>query len=376
MNAHNMKPLLEIEHLAVSFRRNGTSMPVIDCVSLRVPQGATVALVGESGCGKSVTALSVLRLIPRPPACFESGRILFHDSPDGGAVDLLTISERDLRRIRGRRIAMIFQEPMTALNPVMTIGQQIVEAVQVHRSIGRRQARALAVEALRSVRIADPQQRVDAYPHQLSGGMRQRAMIAMALICEPALLIADEPTTALDPTIQLQLLTLLKELQRQSGLSILLITHDLGAVREFADYVYVMYAGRIVEQAPVDELYANPLHPYTQGLLRCTPRLDGPRDRLEVIPGTVPDFSQLPTGCRFHPRCGTSVQRARAEDRAVLAQDAGKLLRRCVESYEGEPSGVPSLKEYADGHFAACWETGETSVSGQSTVEKTRDRSD
>ncbi|MCH8148132.1 MAG: ABC transporter ATP-binding protein [Planctomycetes bacterium] len=368
-----MESILQIQNLGVSFRRDGKAMPVVDGMSLHVPQGATVALVGESGCGKSVTALSVLRLVPRPPACFESGRVLFHDSPDGGAVDLLTISERDLRRIRGRRIAMIFQEPMTALNPVMTVGQQIVEAVQVHRSIDRRAARDLAVEALRSVRIDDPQQRVDAYPHQLSGGMRQRAMIAMALICEPALLIADEPTTALDPTIQLQLLTLLKEMQRQSGLSILLITHDLGAVREFADYVYVMYAGRIVEQAPVDKLYANPLHPYTQGLLRCTPRLDGPRDRLEVIPGTVPDFSQLPTGCRFHPRCQLTRDRAAETpeealpiridtqgsgrpDRVIDENDAAaRVLRRCVEPCVGQPSGAPALQSFGPDHFAACW---------------------
>ena len=368
-----MESILQIENLGVSFRRDGTSMPVVDGVSLDVPPGATVALVGESGCGKSVTALSVLRLVPRPPACFESGRILFHDSANGGAVDLLTINERDLRRIRGRRIAMIFQEPMTALNPVMTIGQQIVEAVQVHRPIGRRPARALAVEALRRVRIDDPQHRVDAYPHQLSGGMRQRAMIAMALICEPAVLIADEPTTALDPTIQLQLLTLLKDLQCQSGLSILLITHDLGAVREFADYVYVMYAGRIVEQAPVDDLFANPLHPYTQGLLRCTPRLDGPRDRLEVIPGTVPDFSQLPTGCRFHPRCQLTRDRAAKAPEEALPiridvqadgqpgcaideEGAGsRVLRRCVEPCEGQPSGTPVLQSFGPDHFAACW---------------------
>jgi oligopeptide/dipeptide ABC transporter ATP-binding protein len=360
--------LLTIQDLQAGFETDAGLVPVVDGVSIQVSRARTVALVGESGCGKSVTALSVLRLIPQPPGRIVGGRMIFNDrTPDApptryGAtapIDLLQISDQALRRIRGNRIAMIFQEPMTALNPVYSIGEQVVEAVELHQGLRGKAAWEAAVEALRRVGIADAARRSRDYPHQLSGGMRQRVMIAMALSCRPALLIADEPTTALDVTVQRQILELLRAIQAETGMSILLITHDLGVVAEAADDVYVMYAGRIVEHGPVAEVLAHPLHPYTQGLLRCMPRLSQRKERLEVIPGTVPDPRRLPSGCRFHPRCPLSADRARTGDRQtvpVKSEISEAVLRRCVEEYEAEPSGRPTLRELKPSHFVACWE--------------------
>ncbi|MEK7732442.1 MAG: ABC transporter ATP-binding protein, partial [Planctomycetota bacterium] len=262
------------------------------------------------------------------------------------------------------RIAMIFQEPMTALNPVYSIGEQVVEAVELHQGLRGKAAWEAAVEALRRVGISDAARRSRDYPHQLSGGMRQRVMIAMALSCRPALLIADEPTTALDVTVQRQILELLRAIQAETGMSILLITHDLGVVAEVADDVNVMYAGRIVEHGPVAEVLAHPLHPYTQGLLRCMPRLSQRKERLEVIPGTVPDPRRLPSGCRFHPRCPLSADRARTGDRQtvpVKSEISDTILRRCVEEYDVESSGTPTLRELRSNHFVACWEADPTS---------------
>jgi len=372
-------PLLEIEDLRTAFATDERMVPAVDGVSLTIPRGKTVALVGESGCGKSVTALSILRLIPQPPGRVVGGRILFIDPTPiapptrGGAtcdqrpreaIDLLQLDDRGMRRIRGNRIAMIFQEPMTALNPVYSIGEQVAEAVELHQGLRGKGAWETVVEALRRVGIPDAARRSHDYPHQLSGGMRQRVMIAMALSCKPALLIADEPTTALDVTVQQQILELLRTLLAESGMSILLITHDLGVVAEAAEDVYVMYAGRIVEHGPVAEVLAHPLHPYTQGLMRCMPRLSRRMDRLEVIPGSVPDPRRLPSGCRFHPRCPLSADRARSGDRPtvpVKSEISDAVLRRCVEEYNGEPSGLPTLGELAPGHFVACWEADPTS---------------
>jgi len=347
---------LSINKLHVGFETDGGLIHVVDGVSLAVPAGKTVALVGESGCGKSVTALSILRLLPQPPARIASGSIRFQDNDGGEPVDLLRLDEAALRHIRGGRIGMVFQEPMTALNPVMTVGRQIVEAIRVHRSVPAAAAKREAVAALDRVGIREPQRRFAAYPHELSGGMRQRALLAMALINDPVLLIADEPTTALDTTIQMHLLQLLKELQDQTGMSVLLITHDLGVVAEVADYAYVMYAGRIVEQAPVAELFARPLHPYTQGLMRCTPRLDSVGRRLEVIPGTVPDFARPPTGCRFHPRCQLTRDRAEQEptEAVWIDQDGARVHRQCVGRGDGRHLPTPTLKPHGPDHLAAC----------------------
>jgi oligopeptide/dipeptide ABC transporter ATP-binding protein len=357
-------PLLEIEDLRTAFATDERMVPAVDGVSLTIPRGKTVALVGESGCGKSVTALSILRLIPQPPGRIVGGRILFRELHAADPIDLLRVSDREMRSIRGNRIAMIFQEPMTALNPVYSIGEQVVEAVELHQGLRGKAAWAAAVEALRRVGIPDAARRSHDYPHQLSGGMRQRVMIAMALSCKPALLIADEPTTALDVTVQQQILELLRTLQAESGMSILFITHDLGVVAEAAEDVYVMYAGRIVEHGPVADVLAHPLHPYTQGLMRCMPRLSRRMDRLEVIPGSVPDPRRPPSGCRFHPRCPLSADHARAGRRVSLpvkSEISDTVLRRCVEEYDGEPSGLPTLGELAPGHFVACWEAEPTS---------------
>ncbi len=355
--------LLEVRGLQLHFETQGGFLSVVDDVSLKIHQGRTVALVGESGCGKSVTALSILRLIPQPPARIVDGRILFNDAEKADSIDLLKLNDRDMRRIRGNRIAMIFQEPMTSLNPVYSIGEQIVEAVELHQGLRGKKAWAAAVEALRRVGIPDAVRRSRDYPHQLSGGMRQRVMIAMALSCQPALLIADEPTTALDVTVQQQILELLRAIQSETGMGILLITHDFGVVAEAADDVYVMYAGRIVEHGPVADVLSHPLHPYTQGLLRCTPRLSQRKDRLKVIPGTVPDPRRFPAGCRFHPRCPLSAERARVGDRrtiSVKSELSNSVLRRCVEEYAEEPSGIPVLYEMGSNHFVACWEAERT----------------
>jgi oligopeptide/dipeptide ABC transporter ATP-binding protein len=352
-------PLLDVCDLRVSFGSERGAITAVDGVSLVVPRGQTVALVGESGCGKSVTALSIMRLLPEPGGRITDGRILLRESPEGDAVDLARVDETRMQRIRGGRIAMILQEPLTALNPVLTIGRQIIEAIELHQELRGRGARDEAISLLRRVGIADPHRRVDSYPHQLSGGMRQRAMIAMALACKPAVLIADEPTTALDVTVQAQILALLHALQAQTGMSILLITHDLGIVAHVADFVYVMYAGRIVEHASQSDLFAGPLHPYTQGLLRCTPRIADARPRLEAIPGVVPDPAARPLGCRFHPRCPLTVERAAVPGRTTIpisATAGTEVLARCVKQVAAEPSGDPPLREVHPGHFVACWE--------------------
>jgi oligopeptide transport system ATP-binding protein len=364
------QPLLEVRELRTEFVTEAGRLTAVDGVSLNVPRGATVALVGESGCGKSVTALSIMRLIPEPPGRIVSGRVLLQAREQEehahasvgmppGPIDLLQLGAKRMRMIRGGRIAMIFQEPMTALNPVLTVGEQIIEAVELHQALRGKDARDHAVEMLRKVGIAAPDRRADDYPHQMSGGMLQRVMIAMALAGRPELLIADEPTTALDVTVQLQILELLRSLQAETGLSVLLITHDLGVVAEIADYVYVMYAGRIVEHAPTGDLLTSPLHPYTRGLLHCVPRLSQRKKRLEVIPGNIPDPVNPPPGCRFHPRCRLSAERANDVGRAAIEIEsrAGRsVLRRCVEPYEDEPSGRPDLQELKPGHFVACWE--------------------
>jgi oligopeptide/dipeptide ABC transporter ATP-binding protein len=289
--------LLSVENVSTHFFTEEGVAKAVQEVSFSIKKGKTFALVGESGCGKSVTALSIMRLVPAPPGKIISGKIAF------GNRDLLQLSEKRMRAIRGNKIAMIFQEPMTSLNPVYTVGNQIVETIRLHQRKNTNQAWADAVEMLRKAGIADPQQRVHEYPHQMSGGMRQRVMIAMAISCKPQLLIADEPTTALDVTIQAQILDLLDELQKQNGMSVLLITHDLGVVAERADDVAVMYASRIVEVADSQRLFAEPLHPYTQGLLKSLPRLGFSAKRLPTISGIVPEPLHFPAGCKFHPRC-------------------------------------------------------------------------
>jgi peptide/nickel transport system ATP-binding protein len=320
-------PLLDIKNLVTAFHTPAGRVPAVDGVSLAIERGKTLGLVGESGCGKSVTAMSILGLVASP-GVIESGEILL--AKDGGSVDLTKLPEPELRTIRGGRIGMIFQEPMTSLNPVFTIGDQVVEAVRLHKPVSREQARARALEMLALVRLADPELRLDEYPHQLSGGMRQRVMIAMALACDPDLVIADEPTTALDVTIQAQILELLADLRRRLGTAILLITHDLGVVAETCDDVAVMYAGRIVERAPAAELFAQPRHPYTIGLLAARPspggRHDGP---LKTIPGMVPPPQHFPSGCRFHPRC------------------AYARLPHCAQE-------SPALRSVTAGHEARC----------------------
>ena len=301
------EPLLRVHDLRTWFYTEGGIAKAVDGVSFEVGAGEIVGLVGESGSGKSVTALSLLRLV-QPPGRIEPGsRILFEGR------DLVTLSEHDMRAVRGARISMVFQEPMTALNPVFTVGDQIAEVVRVHKSGSRREAWDRAVKMLETVGIPAPAQRATEYPHQLSGGMRQRVVIAMALVMHPALVIADEPTTALDVTIQAQILELLGELQRQFGTSVLLITHDLGVVAETVSRVLVMYGGEIVEEAPVGELFARAHHPYTEGLLNAMPRVGQERDRLETIPGTVPPPTAWPSGCRFHDRCPYAWARCAAE---------------------------------------------------------------
>jgi peptide/nickel transport system ATP-binding protein len=298
-------PILAIRDLVTAFpTRNGEVKPV-DGVSLTVERGRTLGIVGESGSGKSMLSLSIMGLIP-PSGRITSGNVVLEGT------DLTQLSHSAMRDIRGNRVAMIFQEPMTSLNPVHTIGFQIIEALRAHRRLSSREARAEAIEALRKVRMPAPEQRIDEYPHQLSGGMRQRVMIAMALACRPALLIADEPTTALDVTIQAQILDLLKELQAETGMAIILITHDLGLVAQIADDVAVMYAGRIVEHAPVAEVFADAQHPYTIGLMGSMPRLETDVDRLTAVGGMVPPLFRLPPGCRFNTRCPFAVSDCRA----------------------------------------------------------------
>jgi peptide/nickel transport system ATP-binding protein len=323
------EPVLEVRDLRTYFYTRGGLVKAVDGVSLSLRRGETLAIVGESGCGKSVTALSLMRLVADPPGRVVGGTVHL----DG--LDLLGLDAAAMRQIRGKEISMIFQEPMTSLNPVMTIGRQISEALLLHGTGSRESVRARTLEMLQLVGIPEPAQRLKEYPHQLSGGMRQRAMIAMALACNPRVLIADEPTSALDVTIQAQILELMASLRRQLGTAVILITHDLGVVAETAERVIVMYAGRKVEEAPVDDLFAHPLHPYTRGLMTSIPRLAlmrreaVPAGRLQEIPGMVPALSNLPAGCTFAPRC-------------AFASD---ICRRDYPRYEEKRSG----------HWAACW---------------------
>jgi oligopeptide/dipeptide ABC transporter ATP-binding protein len=321
-----MSHLLEVKNLQTHFPTRAGLVRAVDGVSFYVDRGELLGLVGESGCGKSITALSIMRLIA-PPGKIVGGEISF----DGR--NLLKLSDSEMRAIRGDDIAMIFQDPMTSLNPVFTVGEQIAEALRLHRKLSRKAARASAVEAMREVSIPDPSRRIDDYPHQLSGGMRQRVMIAMALACDPKLLIADEPTTALDVTIQAQILELLNELRKNRELAVLLITHDLGVVAEVADRVAVMYTGRIVEESPVEELFARPRHPYTEGLLRSVPKLTAATaakaERLETIEGTVPSPTDLPPGCHFAPRCPYRMPRCTAEEIPLYNLEGGVKVR-CV----------------------------------------------
>jgi oligopeptide/dipeptide ABC transporter ATP-binding protein len=318
--------LLEVKNLQTHFQTRAGLVRAVNGVSFHLESGELLGLVGESGCGKSITALSIMRLIS-PPGKIVGGEIIF----DGK--NLLKLSDSEMRQIRGDDIAMIFQDPMTSLNPVYTVGEQIAEALRLHRKLSRKAARAAAIDAMKEVSIPDPARRVDDYPHQLSGGMRQRVMIAMALACDPKLLIADEPTTALDVTIQAQILELLNELRKNRELAVLLITHDLGVVAEVADRVAVMYTGRIVEQSPVEELFARPKHPYTEGLLRSVPKLTAAdvakKERLETIEGTVPSPTDLPPGCHFAPRCPHRMPRC-TEAEIPLYELEGDVKVRCV----------------------------------------------
>jgi peptide/nickel transport system ATP-binding protein len=328
------EPLLVVEDLRTYFDLRHGTVKAVDGLGFMLRPHETLAIVGESGCGKSVTALSLMRLVPDPPGRIAGGKV------ELAGVDLLALDEEAMRSVRGKDVAMIFQEPMTSLNPVLTIGNQIAEAVLLHEKVSKKEAWQKAADMLRLARIPEPEQRAHEYPHQLSGGMRQRAMIAMALACNPKVLIADEPTTALDVTIQAQILDIILDLQNKLGTAVILITHDLGVVAETAQRVIVMYAGRKVEEAPVEELFARPQHPYTHGLMGSIPRLPSMRgevskdvERLQEIPGAVPALSKLPTGCVFAPRC------AHAED-------------RCRAQY-------PPYEEKRPGHWAACWRSRE-----------------
>src|SRR5919199_5256022 len=310
--------LLEVENLQTHFRTPDGINRAVDGVSFAVEPGETLAIVGESGCGKSVTANSILRLVPEPPGKV-AGRIRFEGR------DLLGLSEREMRAVRGGDIGMIFQEPMTSLNPVLTVGRQLGETLRLHQRLERKAVEARAVEMLGLVGIPEPERRLDDYPHKLSGGMRQRVMIAMALACNPKLLIADEPTTALDVTIQAQILELMRRLRDETGTAIMLITHDLGVIAELARTVVVMYAGRIVERVAVGDLFADPQHPYTVGLLGSIPKLAGEEPRLATIEGAVPNPTALPSGCKFHPRCPFAVDRCRREEPVLMAVKPGHL---------------------------------------------------
>ena len=312
MSDSNGKVLLELDGLQTHFFSEEGVARAVDGVSYKILAGETLGVVGESGCGKSVTALSVMRLVPSPPGKTVGGRILFKGK------DLVQVSDAEMRELRGNDISMIFQEPMTALNPVYTVGNQIGETVRLHQGLDKDAARAKAIEMLEKVGIPSPEKRVDEYPHQLSGGMRQRVMIAMAMACGPELLIADEPTTALDVTIQAQILDLISDLQKQDGMSVLLITHDLGVVAETAHHVAVMYAGKVVEYASVEELFDRPKHPYTIGLFKSLPDLAQTGERLYTIPGIVPSAYRFPSGCRFRTRCPIATDKCAQEEPALL----------------------------------------------------------
>ena len=327
MNRGEMVPkLFEIENLRTQFVTAAGTVRAVDGISYDVEEGETVAIVGESGCGKTVSALSILRLIPSPPGRIVDGSIRFNGK------DLLGLSEAEIRDVRGSEIAMVFQEPMTSLNPVLSIGLQLTETLVEHLGLGAGAARARAVELLETVGISDPERRLAQYPHHFSGGMRQRVMIAMALSCEPKLIIADEPTTALDVTIQAQILELMKDLTRRFGVALIIITHNLGVVARYADRMNVMYAGKIIESGTAQQVYHSPSHPYTLALLRSVPRMDQPRrEKLDPIEGQPPDLSRLDDGCAFRPRCRYAVD-------------------RCAEE-------IPPLEPLEDGHHSACWRT-------------------
>jgi oligopeptide/dipeptide ABC transporter ATP-binding protein len=344
-------PLVEVRNLKTYFATDEGLVKAVDDVSFTVPERHTLGVVGESGCGKSVTAMSIMRLLS-PPGYIAGGEILFHHQPTNrqanaagrpAPLDLATLPEDQMRKLRGGSVSMIFQEPMTSLNPVFTIGQQIGEAIRLHRGASKADARAQSIQMLRKVKIPEADRRVDAYPHQFSGGMRQRVMMAMALACQPKLLIADEPTTALDVTIQAQVLELLRELQREVGMSVLMITHDLGIIAEMADDVVVMYASKVVEQATVDELFARPLHPYTGGLFRSRPVPGAPKSqRLTTITGMVPSPLRFPTGCKFHPRCPFAQDRCKVEEPALRQIEAGHWAR-CHFAGELDLANPPSI---------------------------------
>jgi oligopeptide/dipeptide ABC transporter ATP-binding protein len=325
-------PLLEVRDLRVYFRTEAGEARAVDGVSFRAGRGETLAIVGESGSGKTATALSILQLLPDPPARIEPGSSIRYEGRE-----LLGLDEAAMRSVRGNDIAMVFQEPMTSLNPVFKVGEQVAEAVRLHRRAGRTEAWGRAVEMLASVGLAAPGETAHAYPHQLSGGQRQRVMIAMALACDPGLLVADEPTTALDVTVQAQILELLRDLQHRFGMALLLISHDLGVIARIADRVAVMYAGRIVEEGPARRVFEDPHHPYTRGLLRAAPRIDAPADRLHAIPGQVPAATAWPAGCRFHPRCDHTWDDCRTgePDLFVVAPDRAS---RCWLARREAPS--------------------------------------
>ena len=318
-----MSPLLEVKDLQTYFYVEKSTVKAVDGVSFDLNEGETLGLVGESGCGKSVSALSILRLIPNPPGEIIKGEILFEGQ------DLLKLSDEQMRKVRGNRIAMIFQEPMTSLNPALTIGRQVAEPMEIHRNMKLKEALEHSKQLLEKVQIADPSNRINDYPHQFSGGMRQRAMISMGLGCEPKLIIADEPTTALDVTIQAQLLELLKNLTRDFNMALIIITHNLGVVARYADRVNVMYAGRIVEKGTADDIYDDPRHPYTVGLMASVPQLD--RDvKLKLVPirGQPPNLAMVPSGCAFHPRCDHAIERCR-EETPLLESVGGQHEKAC-----------------------------------------------
>lgn len=319
--------LIEVKDLTTAFSYEGKMNTVVDKVNFKVYEGEILGVVGESGSGKSVTSKSILRLIQYPLGKITNGEVLFQGR------DILKMSKKELLSVRGNKISMIFQEPMSSLNPVYTCGEQIIEAIVLHQKVNKREARKKAIAMLELVGIPSPESRIDCYPHELSGGMRQRIMIAMALSCNPSLLIADEPTTALDPTIQAQIIDLIKSIQKQRSMSVLYITHDLGVVAEICDRVIVMYAGRIMEQAGVMELFKNPLHPYTKGLMQAIPKLNENKERLHVIKGMVPHILEMPKGCPFHPRCDYA-QKQCENDLPGLADFGGEHFVRCWKAVD------------------------------------------
>ncbi|MBT8340706.1 MAG: ABC transporter ATP-binding protein [Desulfatitalea sp.] len=342
----NDNALIRVENMKTYFDTDEGELRAVDGVDFHIEPGEVFALVGESGCGKSVTAYTIMKILPCPPGRIAAGRVLFEGK------DLLRYSEKQMQRVRGAQISMIFQEPMTSLNPVFTCGAQISEAIRLHRRLGAKAAKAEAIDMLARVGITEPRQCHDAYPHQLSGGMRQRVMIAAALSCRPRMLIADEPTTALDVTTQAQILSLIRTLQAQQNMSVLLITHDLGVVAETADRVAVMYASKVVETAETQMLFKAPLHPYTQGLFDAVPRLGRHHERLPAIAGTVPRPWQFPSGCKFHTRCPLTREKARQgrETQQIITESGPtKVLTRCA-------SAEPPLQRIHTGHQCACWE--------------------